>query len=126
MRSILIAAASATAIAAGAVLAQAQAPTRQSPAVPAQGSSGQEAPANAPTITSVKVVELDALPEGTKAQVNQLVATRTADELHKLRDAVEAAPAVKSAVEAKGFSSRDVLLAQVNNEGELMIVTRKA
>ena len=41
------------------------------------------------------------------------------------RQAVEKAPAVKSAVEAKGFSARDVVLAQVDNDGELTIVTRK-
>lgn len=66
------------------------------------------------------------MPEATRAQVNQLVATRTADELEKLRQAVEKAPAVKSAVEAKGLSARDVVLAQVSNEGELTIVARKA
>ncbi|KRE13324.1 hypothetical protein ASE66_17300 [Bosea sp. Root483D1] len=120
---ITIAAVGAAAILAGA--ANAQAPATERPAAKPPASS-QEAPASAPTITSVKVVELDELPEATKAQVNQLVATRTADELQKLREAIEAAPAVKSAVEAKGFSSRDVVLAQVNNDGELTIVARKA
>jgi|GEM_PF-2009555 len=123
MRMITIAVASAAAILAGAAIAQA--PSTERPAAKPPASS-QDAPANAPTITSVKVVELDELPETTKAQVNQLVATRTADELEKLRQAIEKAPAVKSAVEAKGFSSRDVVLAQVSNEGELTIVTRKA
>ncbi|AZO78000.1 hypothetical protein B5U98_21460 [Bosea sp. Tri-39] len=123
MRMIMIAAASAATILAGA--ANAQAPSTERPATQPPASS-QEAPATAPTITSVKVVDLDELPEASKAQVNQLVATRTADELEKLRQAIEKAPAVKSAVEAKGFSSRDVVLAQVNNEGELTIVTRKA
>jgi len=123
MRMITIAAVGAAAILAGG--ANAQAPATERPAAKPPASS-QEAPASAPTITSVKVVELDELPEATKAQVNQLVATRTADELQKLREAIEAAPAVKSAVEAKGFSSRDVVLAQVNNDGELTIVTRKA
>ncbi|WP_082613683.1 hypothetical protein [Bosea sp. Root483D1] len=123
MRMITIAAVGAAAILAGA--ANAQAPATERPAAKPPASS-QEAPASAPTITSVKVVELDELPEATKAQVNQLVATRTADELQKLREAIEAAPAVKSAVEAKGFSSRDVVLAQVNNDGELTIVARKA
>ena len=123
MRMITIAVASAATILAGAAHAQAPAPASPSAQPPA---SSQEAPANAPTITSVKVVELDELPEATRAQVNQLVATRTADELEKLRQAIEKAPAVKSAVEAKGFSPRDVVLAQVSNEGELTIVTRKA
>lgn len=122
MRMITIAVAGAAAILAAAANAQAPAPERPAAQPPA---SSQEAPANAPTITSVKVVEIDELPEPTKAQVNQLVATRTADELEKLRQAIEKAPAVKSAVEAKGFSSRDVVLAQVNNDGELTIVARK-
>jgi len=119
---ITIAAASTAVILAGAAYAQAPSTERPSAKPPA---SSQEAPAGAPTITSVKVVEIDELPEASKAQVNQLVATRTADELEKLRQAIEKAPAVKSAVEAKGFSTRDVVLAQVSNEGELTIVTRK-
>lgn len=122
MRMITIAASSAAMILAGG--AYAQAPSTERPATKPPASS-QEAPAGAPTITSVKVIEIDELPEASKAQVNQLVATRTADELEKLRQAIEKAPAVKSAVEAKGFSSRDVVLAQVSNEGELTIVTRK-
>lgn len=122
MRMITIAASSAAMILA--VGAYAQAPSTERPATKPPASS-QEAPAGAPTITSVKVIEIDELPEASKAQVNQLVATRTADELEKLRQAIEKAPTVKSAVEAKGFSSRDVVLAQVSNEGELTIVTRK-
>ena len=122
MRMITIAAASAATILAGAASAQAPSTERPSAKPPA---SSQEAPAGAPTITSVKVVEIDELPEASKAQVNQLVATRTAAELETLRQAVEKAPAAKSAVEAKGFSTRDVVLAQVSNEGELTIVTRK-
>lgn len=122
MRMITIAVASAATILAGAAYAQAPSPERPAVKPPA---SSQEAPASTPTITSLKVVEIDELPEASKAQVNQLVATRTADELEKLRQAVEKAPAVKSAVEAKGFSARDVVLAQVDNEGELTIVTRK-
>lgn len=123
MRMITIAAVGAAAILAGA--ANAQAPSTERPSAKPPTSS-QEAPTSAPTISSVKVVEFDELPETSKAQVNQLVATRTADELQKLREAIEKAPAVKSAVEAKGFSSRDVVLAQVSNDGELTIVTRKA
>ncbi len=123
MRMITIAAMGAAAILTGAANAQAPSPERPAAKPPA---SSQEAPASAPTISSVKVIELDELPEATKAQVNQLVATRTTDELEKLRQAVEKAPAIKSAVEAKGFSPRDVVLAQVNNDGELTIVTRKA
>ncbi|WP_100963052.1 hypothetical protein [Bosea sp. FBZP-16] len=122
MRMITIAAASAATILAGAAYAQAPSTERPSAKPPA---SSQEAPAGAPTITSVKVVEIDELPEASKAQVNQLVATRTAAELETLRQAVEKAPVAKSAVEAKGFSTRDVVLAQVSNEGELTIVTRK-
>lgn len=123
MRMTMIAAAGAATLLAGA--ASAQAPSTELPRSQPPASS-QEAPASAPTITSVRVVEIDELPEATRAQVNQLVATRTADELEKLRQAVEKAPAVKSAVEAKGLSPRDVVLAQVSNEGELTIVARKA
>lgn len=102
----------------GAAFAQMPAPS------PAPTQPG--APATPPAITSVSVVDIDELPAATKDQVNQALATRTADQLQKLRDAVEKAPAIKSALEAKGLSSRDVIVAQISQAGELTLVTKKA
>ncbi len=122
MRMIMLATVSAGLMLAGA--ANAQAPSQRAPASPP--ASAPQAPAERPAIKSVNVVDLDQLPDTTKAQVNEIVAKRTADELQRLQSAIEAAPAVKSAVEAKGFSSRDVVLAQMGEDGELTVVTRKA
>ncbi|MDU0339813.1 hypothetical protein [Bosea rubneri] len=119
---ITIAAAGAALLLAGAANAQ----TRPAdPPASAPPTTAPQTPSTAPTIKSINVVELDALPEATRAQVNQVVATRTANELQQLQKAIEAAPAVKSAIEAKGFSTRDVVLAEVNDEGELTVVTRR-
>jgi hypothetical protein len=93
---------------------------------PAPAPSESPRPATPPAITSVNVVDLDELPEATKTQVNQALATRTADELQKLRAAVEAAPEIRSALEAKGLSSRDVIVAQVSQTGTLTLVTKKS
>lgn len=120
MRMIMLAAAGAALILAGP--ANAQAPSTQ----PAPPAASPQAPATAPAIKKVSVVALDELSEETKSQVNQIVASRTPDQLQRLQQALEGAPVAKSALEAKGFSSRDVLIAQIDDEGELIIVTRKA
>jgi hypothetical protein len=57
--------------------------------------------------------------------VNQHVATRTANEVQQLQQAIEAVPTVRSAVEAQGFSVRDVVMAEMSDEGELTVVTRR-
>lgn len=122
MRMTTIAAAGAALLLAGAADAQTRPADPPASAPPA---TAPQTPSTAPTIKSINVVELDALPEATRAQVNQVVATRTANELQQLQKAIEAAPAVKSAIEAKGFSTRDVVMAEVNDEGELTVVTRR-
>ncbi|WP_066475998.1 hypothetical protein [Bosea sp. WAO] len=119
---ITIAAAGAALLLAGA--ANSQTRPADPPASPPPAAAPQ-APSTAPTIRAITVVEIDELPEATRAQVNQLVATRTANELQQLQKAIESAPAVKSAIEAKGFSTRDVVMAEVNDEGELTVVTRR-
>ena len=128
MRILMLATAGAAFVLAGA--ANAQAPSAQSPSTerapaPPPASSPQ-APGGTPAIKSVNVIELDELTEATKTQVNEIVAKRTPDESQRLQNAIENAPAVKMAVEAKGFSARDVLIAQVNDQGELIVVTRRA
>lgn len=93
---------------------------------PAPAPSEAPRPATPPAITSVNVVDLDELPEATRTQVNQALASRTADDLQKLRNAVEAAPEIRSALEAKGLTSRDVIVAQVSQTGALTLVTKKS
>lgn len=129
MRMIMLATAGAAFVLAGA--AQAQAPSTQRapsppPAAAPQSAPSTQAPSSAtPTIKSVNVVDFDQLPDATKTQVDTLVSKRSAEEKQRLQSAIESAPMVKTAVEAKGFSSRDVLIAQMNPNGELTVVTRK-
>ncbi|WP_054207334.1 hypothetical protein [Bosea vaviloviae] len=120
---ILAAAAGATLVLAGPV--NAQAPSTN-PAQTPPPASAPQSPAQVPAIKTVSVVDLDELPEATKGQLNQLLATRTADQLERLRQAIDTAPVAKSALEAKGLSSRDVVIAQIDDEGELTIITKKA
>ncbi len=123
MRMIMLAATGAALILTGA--ANAQVPSAQ-PTPETPPAAAPQAPAAAPAIKTVSVVALDELPEATRSQINQLLASRTADQLERLRKAIDNAPAAKSALEAKGFSSRDVVIAQIDDEGELTIVTTKA
>ncbi len=116
-------------LAIGAAFAALGAVGLQGPAMaqtPAPAPSEAPRQATPPAITSVNVVDLDELPEETRTQVNQALASRTADDLQKLRNAVEAAPAIRSALEAKGLTSRDVIVAQVSQTGALTLVTKKS
>ena len=123
MRMTMLAALSAASLLAGAANAQSPSP-EQNPASPPAASP--QVPKAAPTIKSVNVVELNELPEAAKTQINELIAKRTAEDSQRLQRAIEGAPMVKTAVEAKGFSTRDVVIAQLNDEGELIVVTRRA
>lgn len=127
MRMIMLAAAGTALILAGPVNAQApsQAPSAER-APTAPPAAAPQTPATAPAIKSVSVVSLDELPEDTRNQVNKLTASRTAEQIERLRQAIEGVPAAKSALEGKGFSSRDVLIAQIDEAGELTIVAKKA
>lgn len=108
-----------------ALAAQAQAPSGQ-PAPESPPAAAPQKPAAPPAIQSVNVVDITELPEETQSQVNQLVAQRGETEMQKLRSAIDAAPNIKSALEAKGLSSTHVLIAQMNPNGQLTLVTRKA
>lgn len=123
MRMTMLAALSAAALLAGAAHAQSPSPAQTPNAPPA---ASPQAPAAAPAIKSVNVVDLNELPEATKTQVNDIVAKRSAEDNQRLQQAIEGAPMAKTAIEAKGFSSRDVLVAQLNDEGELIVVAKRA
>jgi hypothetical protein len=84
-----------------------------------------EAPAGAPTIQSVSIVDITELPEATQTQVNELEAQRGEEDLVKLRSSIDAMPEIKAALEAKGLSSAEVIAASLSDSGELMLVTRK-
>lgn len=105
-------------------LAHAQAPS--APTQQSEPPGARETPASPPTIQRVRVVDMEELPAATQAEVNQMVVERGDAELQKLRRSIEAAPAIKSALEAKGLSSAQVIVASLANDGELTLVTRKS
>lgn len=99
----------------------------------AQGLSQPTPPSASPqqgsgrtTIKSVSVVDLAALPAEAQVQVNQVLTNRSADEIQQLQAAIENEPELKSALAAKGFTSRDVVVAQLGEDGMLTIVAKRA
>ena len=65
------------------------------------------------------------MPAETKARVNEVVAQRSDADLQKLRGSIDATPEVKSALEAKGLTSAEVIAASMGNDGALTLITKK-
>ncbi|UVK42926.1 hypothetical protein BPNPMPFG_004656 [Mesorhizobium sp. AR07] len=120
-KTIFIAAA--TLMLAGAASAQQQ--PAQQPA-PAPTSPAPAAQPGVPTIQSVNIVDITELPKDTQTQVNQVIAQHGDAGLQKLRGSIDATPKVKSALEAKGLSSAQVIAASMEPNGALTLITRKA
>ena len=95
------------------------APAPPAPATP-------KAESAAPAIQSVTIVDIKELPEATQTQVNQVVAQRGDAGLQKLRSSIDATPKVKSALEAKGMTSAQVIAASMEPNGSLTLITKKA
>jgi hypothetical protein len=107
-----------------ATAASAQQQPAEPPAAPAPATPN--APSTAPTINTVSIVDIKDLPEATQAQVNDVVAKRSDADLQKLRSSIDATPEIKSALEAKGLSSAQVIAASMGNNGALTLITKKA
>jgi Spy/CpxP family protein refolding chaperone len=116
---IIMTLATGAALALSTAAAYAQAPSAQPPA------AQQQAPDGAPTIQSVRVIDLDQLPEDTRKQVNDVVAQRGPEQQQKLRESIDATPEIKSALEAQGLTSAQVIVASLSQEGVLTLVTKK-
>jgi len=119
MRKIMILAAGA-----GLLLATAASAQQQPGPQPEQPSAQPEAQ-QAPAIKSISVVDLEQLPEATKAQVNEIVAKRSDADLQKLRGSIDSTPQVKSALEAQGLTSAQVIAASLTQDGTLTLITKK-
>lgn len=117
MRKLTILAASAAMMLTAAASAQQQ----PAPATPAPA-----APSAQPTIKSVKIVDIEQLPADTKEQVNAVVAKSSDAELQRLRGSIDTMPQVKSALEAEGLTSAQVVAASMGNDGALTLITKKA
>lgn len=108
--------------------APAQAPAEPPAAAPAQPpAAAPEAPSTgAPNITSVNVVDIEELPADTQKQVNEVVAQRGEADLERLRTSIDGMPQLKSALEAKGVTSAQVIAASMGADGALTLITKKA
>jgi hypothetical protein len=124
MRNAILVAAAATLMMAGAAGAQQQ-PTPQPSPAPTAPAAPKAQPA-VPAIQSVNVVDITELPKDTQTQVNQIVAQRGDAGLQTLRKSIDATPKVKSALEAKGVSSAQVIAASMQPNGALTLITKKA
>jgi hypothetical protein len=100
-----------------------QQPAQTSPAPSAPATEGS--PGTPPPIRSVSVVDIGELPADTQKRVNDFVAKRSPDELQQLRSSIDATPQVKSALQAKGLTSAEVIAASMGNDGALTLITRK-
>jgi hypothetical protein len=134
MRMITILAAGAAlalAMATGAQAQSTQAPA-QAPAEPPMQAPAQP-PAAAPaapeagatSIKSVNVVDITELPADTQKQVNEVVTQRGDDNLQRLRSSIDGMPQLKSALEAKGVTSAQVIAASMSPDGALTLITKK-
>ena len=109
-------------------MAAAQAQSTQAPAqTPAQPpAAAPEAPSTgAPNITSVNVVDIGELPEATQKQVNEVISQRGEADLERLRTSIDGMPQLKSALEAKGVTSAQVIAASMGADGALTLITKK-
>ena len=122
MRKITLLAAGAAFVLAGAASAQQQ-PAPQ-PAQPAQPST-PSAPAKPPEISRVDVVDIGQLPKETQDRVNQIVAQRGDEGLKQLRSSIDSRSDIKSALDAKGMSSAQVIAASLASDGTLTLITKK-
>jgi hypothetical protein len=124
MRKTIRLAAAATLLLATAASAQQQPAQQPPPASPAPAAPGAQP--EVPAIQTVNVVDIEELPKETQTKVNEVIAKRGEDGLQKLRSSIDATPQVKSALEAKGLTSAQVIAASMDTNGALTLITKKA
>lgn len=113
-------------LAAGAALAlsmtaAAQAQTQQ----PAQSQSRQPQGQQAPMVRSVAVVDVSELPPEAKTQVDAAAAKASEADIKGLRSSIDKSPEITKALTAKGAKSSDVIVANLDQQGQLTLVTKK-
>lgn len=126
MRKTTLLAAAATLVLATAASAQQQPAQQPSPAPATPAPAAPGAQPQAPTIQAINVVDIKDLPADTQAKVNEVIAKRSDADLQKLRGSIDATPQVKSALEAKGLTSAQVIAASMSTNGALTLITKKA
>lgn len=114
----------------GAAVALALAPTaafaQQAPAQPPAAATPAPAdPAAPPAINTITVVDIEELPTPAKTAVEEAVAKSSEADLQQLRATVDATPSIKSALDAKGVTSDQVVAATMGQNGALTVITKK-
>ncbi|RXF67418.1 hypothetical protein [Hansschlegelia zhihuaiae] len=95
---------------------QSQAPAAQAPA---KQKSGQ------PTVRTVNIVDMSELPEQARPQVEAAAAKASEADVQGLREAIDRSPEIKKALEQKGATSAQVVVANLDNEGTLTLITKR-
>lgn len=122
MRSLIIGAASA-ALVFSAVAANAQSPQAEPQQPQAQQQKGQAG--GAPMVRGVNVVDVSELPAETRPQVDAAAAKAKPADLKNLRASIDKSPEITKALDAKGAKSSDVIVANLDQQGLLTLVTKK-
>ncbi len=102
--------------------AMAQAPATPSPQAQSTPSDDEKTG----TIKSISIVDMDALPAAAQEQVTQQSKAQPAGQLEQIQATIENEPKLKSALAVKGFTARDVVMASLDDDGELTIVAKRA
>lgn len=79
----------------------------------------------APAIQGVNVVDITELPEAAQGQVNSVVSQQSEDQLDKMRELIDGSPQARSALEAEGMSSAQVIATSMDDRGVLTLITKK-
>jgi hypothetical protein len=124
MRKTTILAAGAAVLLATAALAQQQ-PIQQQPPTNSPAQPAPDTQPAVPAIRSINVIDMEQLPAATQARVNEVVSKRSDADLQKLRSSIDATPQVRSALEAKGLTSAEVIAASLDDNGALTLITKK-
>ncbi|WP_026363270.1 hypothetical protein [Methylopila sp. M107] len=124
MRSMIIAAAAVALVSSAAISAQAQSGPQPAPRGQSQGEQPKGQP-GAPTVRTVSVVDISELPAETRPQVDAAAAKATPENLKGLRSSIDKSPEITKALAAKGAKSSDVIVANLDQQGQLTLVTKK-
>lgn len=125
MRKLAIFTASSFFMLAAAAEAQ-EAPAPVGPAPNTQAAPTTPATPEVPSIQSINIVDFTELPPETQTQVTKIEAQSSPDQLKQMRSSIDATPSVSSALQAKGLTSANVVVASLNGDGALTLITRKA
>ena len=93
---------------------------------PAANEAPAPAPAPATQIKNVEIIDISELPPAAQSQVDQIVKQRSETDLQTLRSSLDATPSIAAKMKEEGITSAQVIVASLDEQGTLTLVTRKA